>query len=761
MRKRIAICGASDETLALLPLLEANPEVEIPVVYDPDPVAARARMAQLPPATAERMEPLLTDDLTKVAATPGLHAVIDSGLEPPFASAAPEAAASGVQIVAPLTARLLWGYGVSARDHKGELLQALHEVVESYNLTVDTDELFARMLEIALGVTGAEGGSLMLLDPEQGELHVRVAVGLEPELWSKVRVHLGEGIAGRAAQDGRALRIRGKADREAFQIVRERLDVESALCVPLIHEDRVMGVLNLHHATRPDLFADDDLAFVEQLAQLDAEIIARAQEHETLRHQAARYAAVREVRRVLDARAPLPERLQELCSLIARRVGRGIATVYLYDVEENALRLAATSLHGGGFGGEYRVTLGEGVDGGAAAARRATFLANGDALAYAALPLLVDDRLVGLLAVQAGSDAPCGRAPQESLLEIAAATADAVSQAEREARMSTRATKVGAINEMGIRMLSATDLSEVTRLATSSGAMILESDHAVLRLQDDDTGRYVIRSYFGSASGRQQEQLFRLDKALSVDMIKRRAARLVRDVGQYEGAAGLGGSVRSLMAAPLRREGRVVGTLAFYDKVATDSFYATVFNEDDFQVFTKYVTYVERAIANAAFHAQARRHRSFDEETGLPNATYLSRRIDEEVARAGTRDAGFALAVCRVENWNSLVQATDPVHMRRVTQRVAEALRARVRAFDVPARTGEAEYSVLIPDPGENPGEAVAALARAVAEDVAADDALSEPERIALAFGYAVHPSDGTERDVLLAAAGTPRIRTL
>lgn len=761
MRKRIAICGASEETLALVPLLEANPEVEIPVIYDPDPIAARARLAVLPPATAERMETLLTDDLTKVAATPGLYAVIDSGLEPPFASAAPNTAASGVQIVAPLTARLLWGYGVSARDHKGELLQALHEVVESYNLTVDTDELFSRMLEIALGVTGAEGGSLMLLDPEHGELHVRVAVGLEPELWSKVRVQLGEGIAGRAAQDGRALRIRGKADREAFQIVRERLDVESALCVPLIHEGQVMGVLNLHHSTRPDLFADEDLVFVEQLAQLDAEIIARAQEHESLRHQAARYAAVREVRRVLDARAPLPERLQELCSLVARRVGRGIATVYLYDLEENALRLAATSLHGGGFGGEYRVTLGEGVDGAAAASRRATFLASGDALAYAALPLLVEEQLVGLMAVQAGPDAPRGRAPQESLLEIAAATADAVSQAEREARMSSRATKVGAINEMGIRMLSATDLSEVTRLATSSGAMILESDHAVLRLQDDDTGRYVIRSYFGAASGRQQEQLFRLDKALSVDMIKRRSATLIRDVAQYEGAAGLDCGVRSAMASPLRREGRVVGTLAFYDKVATDSFYATIFNDDDFQVFTKYVTYVERAIANAAFHAQARRHRSFDEETGLPNAAYLGRRIDEEIARSGTRDAGFALAVCRVENWNALVQATDPVHMRRVTQRVAETLRARVRAFDVPARTGEAEYSVLIPDPGENPSEAVAALARAVAEDVAADDALSEPERIALAFGYAVHPSDGTERDVLLAAAGTPRIRTL
>ena len=41
--------------------------------------------------------------------------------------------------------------------------------------------------------------------------------------------------------------------------------MESALCVPLIHEGRVLGVLNLHHATRTDAFDDDDLEFAERL----------------------------------------------------------------------------------------------------------------------------------------------------------------------------------------------------------------------------------------------------------------------------------------------------------------------------------------------------------------------------------------------------------------------------------------------------------------------------------------------------------------
>ena len=683
MRKRLGIYGATEESLALIPLLEANPEVEVAVIYDPDPAGARTRSAGLPPEVAAQVSARLSDDLQKLTAAPALHAVIDAGPDPGFAQQAPDAAAS-LQVVSPLTARLLWGYGAAPRDHKAELLQALHEVVESYNLTVDADEIFSRMLEIALGVTGADRGSLMLFDDERRELRVRVAVGIEPELWPKIRVRLGEGIAGRVAEDGRPLHVRGKADRETFRVVRERLDVESALSVPLIHEGVVLGVLNLHHATRADAFSDDDFAFVQQLAALDAQIISRAQEHETLRDQAARYAAVREVRRILAGKTPLPDRLGELCRLIAQRAGRGIATVYLYNIDEDELLLAATSLAGGGFGGEYRVSMGEGVDGRAAAERRPTFLRSGEAaIAYAAIPLVIEDRLVGLVSVQAGAEAPRGRTAEEGLLEIAAATADAVAQDERETRMSTRATKVGAINEMGIRMVSATDLAEVVRLATSSGAMILEADHGIIRLQDPDTGRYVIRSYFGSASGRDQERLFRLDKSISVDLIKRRAPALVRDVEGHPEHGRHETGVHSLMAAPLRRDGRVVGTLAFYDKIAADSFYATAFNEDDFQIFAKFVTYAEKAVANAAMLTQARRHRSFDEETGLPNASYLAKRVDEEIARAAGRSGAFALAVCRVENWAVLSEANDPVQLRRVVQRVAEALRSHVRGFDV------------------------------------------------------------------------------
>ncbi len=760
MRKRIGIYRASEEARQLIPSLLENPELEIAAIVDPDAEAIRQRFASFDPGVARVLDEQMTSDIDALLLDSGLHAVIDTSSSGDFAANHPQFSERGIQIVTALTARLLWCFSQSSRNSKSELLTVLHEIVESYNLTIDADELFSRVLEIAVAVTGAEGGSLMLLDHATRELRVKVAAGVEPELWPKIRVPLGHGIAGRVAADGRPLRLRGKADRQAFQIVRERLDVESAISVPLIFEGRVLGVLNLHHSTRADAFSDESLEFAEQLAHLDAQIIARSQEHEALRSQAARYTLVRRVREILSSRDPLPDRLRSFCLFVAEQVGHGIATVYLRDSDEADLRLSATSLEGGGFGGEYRVEIGRGIDGAAARSGEPAILRSSKgALAYAALPLIAGDAIIGVLSLQGGDESAGSRAAAEALLEIAAAAAEEIAHAEREAAMASRSNRIGALNEAGIRMISATDPAEVLRLATSSVAMALGADHAILRIQDEETRRYVIRSYFGSADGRSQEHLFRLDKRISVDAIKQRAPRWIADLSQDPSLNDLRADFQSVIAAPLLREGRVIGTLAIYDKVVADRFYVGRFSQEDLGLFTKFVSYIERAVTNADFHAKSRQYRNFDPETGLPNERYLDKRINDEIARASGHEGALAIAVCVLDNLDEIERGSSQARSREVVRRCVEALRTHLRDFDVMGRTGVGEFTILMPDPGYAAGERVYALARAVADDVCKDDALNNPIRVSLGFGYALYPTEGDARETLVARARTPRIR--
>ena len=757
MRRRLGIWGASEESLRLLRLLTGNPEIEVNRIYDADVSAALERARGVGIEVAHLIAPILVDEPAAFFAEQDFDAIVDSDGD--FSSHVPAGPRSSLQVVTPLTARLLWGYGVAARDRKAELLQALHEVVESVDLTIEADELFDRMLEIAVGVTGAEGGSLMLLDKSGQVLRMRVARGVEPELWPKIRVALGQGISGRVAAEGRPIHIRGRADRRDYDLTRERVDVESALCVPLIHAGRVLGVLNVHHATHADVFSDDDLRFMEQLASLDAQIIARAQEHSSLRSQAARYDAVREVQNLLRGPAILSDRLEEFCHFVAEQANEGITHLYLKE-SDGSLRLAATSLKGGGFGGEYRLPAGAGIDGAAIKSQTPSILNHEDGrVGYAALPLLAGHQLIGLLSIQAGSVGEQPRGILERWQEIAAAAAETIARTDREARLATRAERINAINETSIRMLSCTEANEVARLATSSASMILEADHAILRLQDPTTRRYSIRSYFGSAEGAAQESLFRLDKAVTVDAIRRRAPHLIQDASLDSNLQHLTDDMRSVLTAPIKRSGEVIGTVSVYDKVALDRFFASRFDDEDLQIFGRFVAYVERALDHAYSHRENQQHRNFDEETGLPNESYLEKRLLEEISRAAGRENSLALCVCQLENREELTAEAGVAHTSRVITALAESLHANLRDFDVLARISKDEFAVLMPEPGRTPGERVFELARAVADAISKDEALNQPVRIGLAFGYGVHPTDGSEKDALLSHARKPRIR--
>ena len=130
MRKRIGIFGLSEEALQLIPLLVANPEVELGGIVArgaPDDRSAfderlRRRDGDLGATIAAARVASVANLLADVT----LHAVIDASPEEEFAGLCPDAVERNLQIVSPLTARLLWGYGAPSVDrfHVLSLLSA-------------------------------------------------------------------------------------------------------------------------------------------------------------------------------------------------------------------------------------------------------------------------------------------------------------------------------------------------------------------------------------------------------------------------------------------------------------------------------------------------------------------------------------------------------------------------------------------------------------------------------------------------------------
>jgi GAF domain-containing protein len=762
MRERLGIYAPNDDTLRLIPRLLRNPSLEIatPVIPEPGPDGARAPAipAEIHAATASRV----TGDPGALLRDGTLTAVIDGGIPQRLGVRHPELVERGVPIVSTFVARLLWGLDADEAGHAAAVLQALRDIVEAADFRVEPEDLCGSLLHLAVRVSGAEGGSFLVLDSDSGELMVGAAVGIERELWPKIRVPMDAGIAGRVAALRRPLRLRGCALENQFRIVRKRRDVAASLNLPLVHDGQLLGVLNLHHGSRSGAFDDTEFAFARHLAAVYARMYAGALTHATLRRRAGRDAAARRIREILDARTPLDERLWELCRFLSDRLGSGVASVYSKEPGSEELRLAATSLEGSRFGSEYRLRSGHGIDGAVAHSRQPTFLRGDDGrLAYAALPLLAGPQLLGVLTLQLGTNVPAEPDTESALRELAEAAASAIARAERERRATTRSDKLSAISEHHVRMIAAADLADVVRLGTSAAATILEADHAIVRLRDPRTGHFAIRSYFGADDGSHQSRLFHLDQRIASEAVRQRRPVLMRDLPSDPASSWYTTAAQSAIALPLWCEDRIVGTLAAYDRIASDRFTVGNFDDDDLALLGRFGAALEQAVAVATARERAESNHPLDADTDLPGAASVAATIHAEIVRSTASGDSLAVAVCSISNFDALDALAEGARIPRLAQRIASAMHSHVREFDVVGRTGPAEFTVVLPQPGRDPAGRVVALARAVADDIAKDDPLNDPVRVELGFGYAVCPDDGRDRESLLRHARTIRIEML
>lgn len=160
----------------------------------------------------------------------------------------------------------------------------------------------ASLLDHLVGIVSATRASLMVVNPLTGRLSIRAAIGLPPEIVGlDVRARRGS-IAEWVFRQRRALLLNGEVNDQRFEGSAGK-SVESAISVPLLNGDTIVGVLNLARETTAPVFNDGDLRIAQDLAPHVAMAVERMQE--TLLAERA-WSRVRAIRtRGLKSQVPL------------------------------------------------------------------------------------------------------------------------------------------------------------------------------------------------------------------------------------------------------------------------------------------------------------------------------------------------------------------------------------------------------------------------------------------------------------------------
>jgi GAF domain-containing protein/anti-sigma regulatory factor (Ser/Thr protein kinase) len=321
-------------------------------------------------------------------------------------------------------------------DHAAEgggadALAALQRVADAALAYLPVDDLLRELLIRITEILHTDTAAILLLDDSGERLRARAAKGIEEEVEQGVEIPVGKGFAGRIAAQRRAITIDDVDHADILNPILRQKGIRSLLGVPLLAEDRVLGVLHVGSLV-PRRFTPDERDLLQLAAGRAAVAIQHASLYERERRARVQLEALQRVTDAALAYLPEADLLRELLLRITEILGTDTAAILLLDDTGTKLRARAAKGIEEEVEQGVEIPVGKGFAGRIAAERRAITIddvEHADILnpilrekgirSLLGVPLLAKEQVLGVLHV--GSLAPRRFTPDErDLLQLAA-----------------------------------------------------------------------------------------------------------------------------------------------------------------------------------------------------------------------------------------------------------------------------------------------------------------------------------------------------
>lgn len=179
-------------------------------------------------------------------------------------------------------------------DRTKASLELLLSISRQLVTSLDLGTVLDRVLMLSIDNVGAERGTLVILDENQNPVNAAVIYNdvIHEYTIDQLKDTLTRGLAGWVLTHKQAVLVEDTTADDRW--VRrpddavERSGAKSAICVPLMTRERLVGVLTMVHPT-PGFFIPENLALLQAIADLAAMAIRNAQYYESVQIAHNRY----------------------------------------------------------------------------------------------------------------------------------------------------------------------------------------------------------------------------------------------------------------------------------------------------------------------------------------------------------------------------------------------------------------------------------------------------------------------------------------
>ena len=290
-------------------------------------------------------------------------------------------------------------------DFQSKVDPLLLEVADVVNTTLDLDTTLRRVAELVRKVIDYEIFGILLLNEKTQELYFRFQVGYAREIADRMRIKVGEGVTGIAAQRREAVLVDDVSTDPRY--ISAVPNVRSELAVPLIIKNRLIGVIDIE-SPQPNHFTEEHKRLLTLIASRMAVGIENARLYTRTTRQARTLVLLNEIARELTSILNVDELLKRIAELLSRLIDYQIFSILLLDATGEKLQHRFSQRFQENIQLKHEIPLGRGVVGYAAQHKEAVLVpdvnkdpryvkANPETRSELAVPLVYKDKVIGVL----------------------------------------------------------------------------------------------------------------------------------------------------------------------------------------------------------------------------------------------------------------------------------------------------------------------------------------------------------------------------
>ena len=394
-------------------------------------------------------------------------------------------------------------------EKKIEILSAYSDIFASTSHSLNIEDFMKRILQNAAKVLKMDGGLIHII--EDGKLTIKSHIGIPRKYLKKYSVvKIGHHIAGTVAKTQESIIIEDglkdqRATKEAIRIIGYR----SLFSIPLLAEDRVVGVLSVTSKEKRK-FEQEEIDFFNNTGRQIGAMFENAMLFERMKLSNKKIKALVELNRSIVSILDLPLLYRKVLNELPSIISCYTASVMLVDKKSNELKVVSASAYGPKRREResIRIKVGNGIVGRVAKTGRTIIIGDvrkrksyigklKEIRSEIAVPLSVKGRIIGVLNVESNKVYAYTSEDIEILTAFANELAIAIENAKLYQESKERTTQLELINRVIKEIGKAQDINIASQKICKAIQGHFYYDHTLLFFLDEEKKNLVLKGYAG------------------------------------------------------------------------------------------------------------------------------------------------------------------------------------------------------------------------------------------------------------------------